>query len=202
MNRPRPIAFAAAVGCLLLAGCGSGSAPTPGPTRSPATTSPSAVPGTPFSADTFTTVVPDAWNNKVNDSAEVQKFSANGRVEMLAEQGPPGQQQPNVNDVNAVINVIKLTTPVPDNQIPTYLGSVVNSGATNLSQPQNFTVDGATGQYITYDRDIQGTPDESQDMIVSHGGSTYDIVLVTSQYAFNEQRSGLDAVLAAWKWKS
>jgi hypothetical protein len=37
-------------------------------------------------------------------------------------------------------------------------------------------------------------------MIVNHGGSTYDIILNTSQFAFAEQLAGLQAILAAWKW--
>ncbi|PZR81987.1 MAG: hypothetical protein DLM65_04800 [Candidatus Aeolococcus gillhamiae] len=108
----------------------------------------------------------------------------------------------NINDVTANINVLLLTLPVPDDQVAGYLQSVSSNGATNLSTPKSFTIDGATGQYITYDRDIQGTPGESEDMIISHGTTTYDIVLNTSQFAFNQQQSGLLAVLTAWRWTS
>ena len=146
--------------------------------------------------------MPAGWSNKLDDPTEVAKFSANGKVEMLVEQGPPGQVQQNINDVTANINVLLLASTVPDDQVATYLQSVSNNGATNLSAPQSFTIDGATGQFITYDRDIQGTPGESQDMIINHGGSTYDIVLNTSQFAFSKQQPGLQAVLAAWRWNS
>ena len=146
--------------------------------------------------------MPSGWSNKLGVASEVQKFSGNGTVEMLVEQGPPGQLQQNINDVTANINVILLASPVPDDQVAAYLQSVSTNGATNLSAAQSFTIDGSTGQYITYDRDIQGTPGESQDMIINHAGSTYDIVLNTSQFAFTQQQSGLQAVLTAWKWKS
>jgi hypothetical protein len=147
-------------------------------------------------------VVPAGWSDKVGDATEVGKFSANGKVEMLVEEGPPGQVQQNINDVTANINVLLLASAVPDDQVATYLQSVSNNGATNLSAPQSFTIDGSTGQFITYDRDIQGTPGESQDMIINHAGSTFDIVLNTSQFAFAKQQPGLQAVLAAWHWKS
>ncbi len=132
----------------------------------------------------------------------MQKFSGNGTVEMLIEQGPPGQLQQNINDVTANINVLLLGSPVPADQVAHVPAERLSNGATNLSSAQSFTIDGSAGQFITYDRDIQGTPGESQDMIINHGTSTYDIMLNTSQFAFNQQQPGLQAVLAAWRWRT
>lgn len=199
MTSARTIAVSAMVACGLVTACGSAATPS---ASSSQTTASASVSGTAITTAKFGTVVPQGWTNKIDVATEVQKFSANGQVLFLVEQGPPGQQQSNVNDIMANVNVLLLTTPVPDNQVPKYLGSVSSSGATNLSSPQAFTLDGATGQYIVYDRDVSGTPGESQDMIVNHGGSTYDIVLNTSQSAFNQQLTGLQSVLAAWKWTS
>jgi hypothetical protein len=201
VTRARHATFVAVVGCGVLTACGS-TAP-PSPTGSSGTASATATPptGTPLVTDRFTTVVPAGWSDKVGDATEVGKFSANGKVEMLVEEGPPGQVQQNINDVTANINVLLLASAVPDDQVATYLQSVSNNGATNLSAPQSFTIDGSTGQFITYDRDIQGTPGESQDMIINHAGSTFDIVLNTSQVAFAKQQPGLQAVLAVWHWK-
>jgi hypothetical protein len=191
---------ALAVGCGFLAACGAPSTSlSPGVTARSTPTLPT---GTPVSTDKFSTVVPVNWTNKATDAVEVAKFSSNGHVEFLVEQGPLGQVQQNVNDVTANINVLLLSSTVPDDQVSTYLQSVSNSGATNLSSPQPFTIDGSTGQFITYDRDIQGTPGESQDMVINHGGSTYDILLNTSQYAFGQQQLALQAVLTAWRWNS
>lgn len=183
-----------------VAGCGaSGTGATPSARGGRA--SPTPVPGTPFVAKTFRTVIPPGWQNRLSDRAEAQKFNVNGQVAYLVEQSPPGTVQQNVNDVTANINVVVLTQPVPDDQVPAYLSSVSNSGATNVSTPRSFTIDGATGQYVVYDRDVQGTPGESQDMIVNHAGVTYDIILNTSQYAFRQQQPSLQDVLAAWRWK-
>jgi hypothetical protein len=189
-------------GCGLLTACGGPAVPTSSVSSIPTTASPSPLTGTPLTTGKFSTIVPMGWNNKVADPTEVQKFSGNGTVEMLIEQDPPKPLQQNINDVTANINVLLLASAVPDDQVAAYLQSVSNNGATNLSAPQSFTIDGATGQFITYDRDIQGTPGESQDMIINHGGNTYDIVLNTSQFAFTEQQSGIQAVLTAWRWTS
>lgn len=187
---PRLLTAALTAGCGLLATCGAPVTPSATPTA------------TPLSTGTFATVVPPNWANKLGDATEVAKFSGNGIVEFLIEQAPIGVVRQNINDVTANINVLLLSSTVPDDQVAAYLASVSNNGATNLSSPLPFTIDSATGQYITYDRDIQGTPGESRDMIISHGGRTYDIVLNTSQYAFTQQLAGLQAVLTAWRWRS
>jgi hypothetical protein len=178
--------------CCALPACGSGE-------TSPGTAPPGAS-ATAISAGTFTTVVPPGWTDTITSPAEVQKLSAAGRVAYLVEQGPPGQPLPNVNDVRANINVVVLAQPVPDDQVISYLNSVTDDGATNLSAIQQFVLDGATGQFLTYERAIQGTPGESRDMMVNHGASTYHIVLNTSQFAFGRQLTGLQAVLTAWRW--
>jgi hypothetical protein len=200
--RARRAAVAMMAGCGILTACGSPATPTSSGASGPPTPSPTRLTGAPLSTDRFSTIVPTGWSNKLGDATEVQKFSGSGTVEMLIEQGPPGQLQQNINDVTANINVLLLASPVPDDQVAAYLQSVSSNGATNLSSAQSFTIDGATGQFITYDRDIQGTPGESQDMIINHGTSTYDIVLNTSQFAFTQQQSGIQAVLTAWRWKT
>lgn len=199
MTRARTTALLAVTVTGLVGGCGSATT-SPTGAATPAPSSGATPSGTALVTSAFSTVVPAGWDNKLGDAAEVQKFAVNGKVLLLVEQGPPGQLQHNVNDVKANVNVLLLSPSVPDNQIPAYLQTVSSSGATNLSAPQTFTIDGSTGQFITYDRDISGTPGEIQDMIVNHGGSTYDIILNTSQFAFAQQLAGLQAILAAWKW--
>jgi hypothetical protein len=191
--------FIAPLACCLLPACGPLPSST-GAVQSIASATASPPGGEPLTAAKFTTVVPHGWSNKINDSAEVQKFSGNGTVELLVEQAAAGQVQQGVNDVTANVNVVLLNTPVPDDQVATYLQGVTSAGATNLSAPRPFTIAGATGQYITYDRDIQGTPGESRDMIVNHAGATFEIVFSTSQFAFAGQESGLQDVLAGWRW--
>jgi hypothetical protein len=201
VNRVRPFAVALTAGCGLLAACGSAAAPSPTGTVTARPTA-TALAGGSVSTAMFSTAVPRAWNNRTTDAVEVAKVGGNGRVEFLIEQAPPGQPKPNVNDVTASIEVLLLSPAVPDDQVVTYLQSISNNGATNLSIPQPFTIDGATGQFITYDRDIQGTAGESQELMVNHAGQTFDIILNTSQFAFRQQQAGLQAVLAAWRWRS
>ena len=203
----------AAAMLLLLAACspsqptGTSATASAGSSGTPQST---AVPGTPFTADTFTTVIPPGWDNDVTNPTEVAKFQSSGAVKYLIKQAPSAVGTPaaQVNDVTANINVVVVSQPVPNDKIVAYLQSVQSAGATNLSQPQQFTVDGTTGTYITYNRQIfdqngqNPTPGESQDMVVNHGGQTYDIVLNTSAFAFPAQQQGLQDILAAWKWTS
>lgn len=201
MLRDRRCLAICALLCGVLSACGSGPAsPDASPSLPATSTSPSL--GAAISAGDFTTVVPQGWTNTIGDAAEVQKLHSDGRVVYLVEQAPPGQVQANVNDVRANINVSVLTQKVPDDQVTSYLSSVSNNGATNLSAVQQIILDGADGQSITYDRDIQATPGESRDLLVNHGSSTYHIVLNTSQFAFNQQLAGLQAILTAWKWST
>jgi hypothetical protein len=185
----------------LLAGCGSPAAAPP-PSGRPNGTSPTADLGTTVSNTAFSTVVPTGWTNALSDPVEVQKFTATGEVEFLAEQQPPGTVDAGVNDVVANINVVLLATPVPDDQVPLFLSGVSPADASNISAPKPFTLGGSTGQYVTYDRDIGGTPGESREMVVNHGSGTFDIVLTTSQYSFQGQLPALQDVLTAWRWRS
>ena len=197
----RPAAFVATLLCGWLAACGTSA---PGSSGEASTLAATAAPRSPtsFLGTDFSTTVPGTWANRLSMAAEVARFSGGGKVEFLIEQGPPGQPRPNVNDVTANINVLLLGSPVPDDQVGLFLQTVSKNGATNLSSPQPVTVGGASGQFITYDRDIQGTPGESQDIVVNHGGNTYDIVLNTSRFAFSRQLPALQAVVAGWHWAS
>jgi hypothetical protein len=193
--------FVATLLCGVLAGCGT---PAPASSGEASTLAATAAPRSPapFIGTDFSTTVPGTWTNRLSTAAEVARFSGGGKVEFLIEQAPPGQPRPNVNDVTANINVLLLGSPVPDDQVGLFLQTVSKNGATDLSSPRPVTVGGASGQFITYDRDIQGTPGESQDIVVNHGGNTYDIVLNTSRFAFSRQLPALQAVVAGWHWAS
>jgi len=150
----------------------------------------------------FTVEIPTGWRNQTSNQAEVSRFSENGTVLLLFEAPPPGRTQPNVNDVTANINVVLAGSPVPDDQLAFYLSSVNQSGATNLSQPEPFTLNGQTGLYVTYESNVSGTPGKSQDMVVNYKGETYDIIMNTSKFAFPMQLPALMLLLDTWKWRS
>ena len=170
--------------------CGGSSEPshTPTPTPSPS-------PNT-FAGAKFSTVVPVGWTDKTGDQSAISSISAGGQVLMLL----LATASPSLNEH---IDVSLASQPVPQDQLAGYLQSVSHNGATNLSQPQSFSLDGDTGIFITYNlMSTGGTMLKDEDMVVNHGGDTYDIVLNTAQADFNLQLPALQMVLAKWKWKS
>ena len=179
----------------LLAACGSSSSTS-------AAHKPSPTPSHLLTTQAFSIDVPGGWRNETANKDETSKFAQNGMVLVLLESPPPGQAQPNVNDITANINIVVAGSPVPDDQLGYYLTSVNQNGATNVSQPQPFMVDGHAGLYITYERDVSGTPGQSQDMVVNFKGETYDIFLNTSKFAFPKQLPALEHVLDSWRWRS
>jgi len=101
------------------------------------------------------------------------------------------------------IDVSTVAQPVPDDQLESYLESAAQNGATNLSRAQPFDLNGNTGIFITYDlNSSSGVPLESQDMLLNHGGETFEIVLNTAQTDFASQLPALEKVLSAWRWTS
>jgi len=187
--------LATAVTAVLLAACGGSGSPPP-------THKPTPAPTHLLTTSRFSADVPSGWRDETSNKDETSKFAQNGTVLALLEASPPGTPQPNVNDITANINIVLADSPVPDDQLGQYLTSVSENGATNISQPQPFMVDGHAGLYVTYQRDVSGTPGESQDMVVNYKGDTYDIFLNTSKFAFPAQLTALEHVLDTWKWRS
>ena len=180
-----------------LAACGTPPPAIPAPSALP---SPTPVPGTLLSADGFVTVVPPGWSDHLSDTAAVSALQAAGNVLLLLETPPPSPASAGVTDVTGRIEVIRLAIPVTDDQLATHLASASDTGATNVSVAKPTDVDGAAGDVVTYDRDVGSTPAETEELLVNRNGSTYDIVLTTSQATYAEQRAGLTDVLTAWRW--
>ena len=176
---------------LLCAGC-SASTSTATPTARQA--SPAAAAHT-FKSTRFTITVPRGWRDATGDQHAVASVSASGQVLMLL--------VAKATTLNEHIDVSVAAQPVPDDQLAGYLQSVAQSGATNLSQPRPFSVDGGTGLFITYNlMSTGGTLLQDQDMVVNHGGDTFDIVLNTAQADFARQMADVQSILSTWKWAS
>jgi hypothetical protein len=172
------------------AACGASSGPPPTPTPTP---SPSAKT---FASAKFSTVVPAGWKDMTGNQSAVGSIHAGGQVLMLLLAAQPTM-------LNEHIDVSLASQPVPQDALSGYLQSVSHGGATNLSQLQSFSLDGDTGIFITYNLvPSGGTPLKDEDMVVNHGGDTYDIVLNTAQADFTLQLPDLQMILAKWKWKS
>lgn len=177
-----------------------GSAAPPAPTQAP--TSPTPTPETQFSGSAFSATVPRGWTDSTNDQQAAQGINAAaGTLQMLL-------MAPHTaaNVSNEHIDVITVAQPIPDDQLAAYLQSVGQSGATAVTNPQAFNLDGATGLFLTYNLTASATPPAPavtlmvQDMLVNHGGQTYEIVLNTAQADFGSQQSALQEVLSSWHW--
>ena len=187
---PAPRALVAIAAATLLAAC-SRSGPTPSATPSPT------LPGAFISSD-FTTVVPHLWRDATQDENVVAAVSVQGTVLMLLIAPPTAS-----NVMYEHIDVSTVASPVPDDQLATYLESVSSKGASNLSSPQTFELGGTSGLYITYDYEPSGgVPHHIEDMLVNRNGSTYEIVLNTGASDFDGQLPALEQVLGAWRWTS
>ena len=174
---------------LLLCACGSGTQAATSPPRSTAAAQR-------FTAPAFSAAVPQGWSDHTHDPAAVTAVNAGGDVQMLLLAPPTASSVGNEH-----IDVTTVAQPVPDDQLASYLQSVAQGGASNLSPAQPFNLDGATGIFITYNlMSSNNVTLKSQDMIVNHGGSTYDIVLNTAGADFDAQVTALQQVLSTWRW--
>ncbi|HEX6539098.1 MAG TPA: hypothetical protein VF155_07965 [Candidatus Dormibacteraeota bacterium] len=180
--------------------CGSA---TPAPPRATVTpTSPTPAALTQFQASTFTVTVPRGWIDRTSDGQAAASINAAaGTLQMLLMAPQTG-----ANVSNEHIDVTTVAQPVPDDQLASYLQSVGQNGATSVTTPQPFNLDGATGLFVTYNLTASASPPAQapvlmvEDMLVNHGGQTYEIVLNTAQADFPSQTSALQEVLASWHW--
>ena len=146
----------------------------------------------------FTTVVPNGWSDQTQNQDVVAAVSVSGTVLMLLI-APPTK----ANVLNEHIDVSLVGSPVPDDQLATYLQSVAQKGATSLTMPQTFALDGVTGLSIDYSYVPQGgVQHRIQDMVVNRNGITYEIVLNTATADFAGQQPALQQLMSAWHWTS
>jgi hypothetical protein len=172
-----------------LSACG---APVPTVTPSSGTSSsPGSVSGTGvFRGTGFSTNVPSGWTDETANSSAVAAVSGSGTVLMLLV-APDGGH----------IDARTAPQPVPDDQLAQYVESVSQNGATNVSQTVPVNVGGASGVVITYKlAALSGAISSNEDMVVNHGGNTYDIVLNTAAANFAHDTAALQVVLDGWRW--
>lgn len=185
---------------LLVSGCGSGSgaASATAPPSATATETPTAR----LQATGFTTAVPHGWSDRTSDQQAVDAAGASGGLQALFVAPPHGTVG------NEHIDVTTVAQPVPDDQLAAYLESVAQNGATSVTTPQPFNLDGASGLFVTYNLTASAAPPAQptvlkvQDMLINHKGQTYEIVLNTAMANFDAQLPALQSVLSSWKWSS
>jgi hypothetical protein len=186
----RALATGAFGTALVLSACGTPAATvTPSSSTSPASGAGST--SRAFSASAFSTVIPSGWTDKTANKTAVAAVIGSGSVLMLLV-APDGGH----------IDARTAPQPIPDDQLASYLESVSQNGATDLSQAVPIDIDGVSGVMITYTlTTTSGVSSKNEDMVVNQGGSTYDIVLNTAVADFTDDTSALQAVLDAWKWR-
>jgi hypothetical protein len=145
--------------------------------------------GRAFSAMGFSTVIPSGWNDQTASPSAVAAVSGSGTVLMLLV-APDGGH----------IDARTAPQPVADDQLAQYLESVGQNGANGLSQAVPIDIGGASGVMITYTLTSSGGSSRNEDMVVNHGGDTYDIVLNTGAASFAHDTVALQTVLDAWRW--
>ena len=186
----RALATGAFGTALVLSACGGPAATvTPSSSTSPASGAGSA--SRAFSASAFSTVIPSGWTDETANKTAVAAVSGGGSVLMLLV-APDGGH----------IDARTAPQPIPDDQLASYLESVSQNGATDLSQAVPIDIDGVSGVMITYTlTTASGASSKNEDMVVNQGGTTYDIVLNTAVADFTNDTSALQAVLDSWKWR-
>ena len=183
-------------GVTVLSGCGSKAASTPTPPGAAATETPTAR----VQASGFSAAVPHGWTDRTGDQQAVQAVGASGGLQALFMAPPTGTVS------NEHIDITTVAQPVPDDQLASYLESVAQNGATSVTTPQPFNLDGASGLFVTYNLTATASPPAQppvlkvQDMLINHGGQTYEIVLNTALANFDAQLQSLQSVLSSWKW--
>jgi hypothetical protein len=188
----QPSVKRALMACTCAATVSACGAPAPTVTPSSSTSPPpgSASGGGVFRAAGFTTNVPSGWTDETANQGAVAAVSGSGPVLMLLV-APDGGH----------IDARTAPQPVPDDQLAQYLESVGQNGATSVSQTVPINVGGASGVVITYKlTTTSGAVSSNEDMVVNHGGNTYDIVLNTAAASFAHDTAALQVVLDGWKW--
>jgi hypothetical protein len=158
------------------------------------------IPSTAFtSADSaFSTVLPEGWSNVAGDAALLASHHLTGAL-LVAIQWDYLSATEGINVAYA--SVQQVTPALTQQQIVPYLKTVVG-GVTLLTAPAAFTLDGSDGLFDTSVTTSQGIQYEAQDMVINHGGRTFEIVLTVLRTAFPEELIGFNALMNAWRWSA
>ena len=148
----------------------------------------------------FWVTVPPGWSDATSNSSVVAAVHPDGDLLLLLQGPQPTPARSGLNDITPVI-VVTAPHQMTSSQVPTYLQSVRTAGATDISTPAPTTVGRSAATFVTYQSTVSGTPVQTEDVVVSHGGAMYEIRLISSRYAFAQQWTLFDRVLNRdWVW--
>jgi hypothetical protein len=151
-----------------------------------------------FADGAVSTVLPEGWSNVTGDAALLASHHLTGAL-LVAIQWDYLSATAGINVAYA--SVQQVTPALTQQQIVPYLKTVVG-GVTYLTAPAAFTLDGSDGLFDTSATTVQGIEYEAQDMVINHGGRTFEIVLTVLRTAFPEELTGFNAIMNAWRWSA
>jgi hypothetical protein len=156
------------------------------------------IPTTAFTAadGTFSTTLPAGWSNVTGNASLLASHHLTG-AELVAIQWDYLSATAGINV--AYDSVQQITPALTQTQIAPYLKTVVG-GVTLLTEPAAFTLDGGNGLFDTSSTTVSGVEYEAQDMVINHGGHTFEIVLTVLRSAFPQELTGFNAIMEAWRW--
>lgn len=156
------------------------------------------IPTTTFLASdhTFSTTLPEGWSNVTGDASLLASHHLTG-AELVAIQWDYLGATAGINV--AYVSVQQVAPALTQEQIAPYLKTVVG-GVTLLTDPAAFTLDGSNGLFDTSSTTNQGIEYEAQDMVVNHGGRSFEIALTVLRAAFPQELTGFNAIMSAWRW--
>jgi hypothetical protein len=148
----------------------------------------------------FTLVIPPGWSDLTGDPS-VAGIHPSGPVFVVLAMPPQAPVVHGVNDVEGIIVVTQVSQPLAEPQVVQYLQSVRAAGATDVTPPVPAMVGGSAATSITYTSAQDGTPVQTEDVVVAHGGAMYEVELITSRHSFSAQAKALDDILSrGWTW--
>jgi hypothetical protein len=145
---------------------------------------------------TFSIVLAKGWSNVTGETALLAAHHLTG-AELVAMQWD--YLGPTEGIAVAYTSVQQVTPPLAEAHLSGYLTTVVG-GVKLLTQPAKFTLDGSDGLFDTTSATNAGNDYVVQDMVINHGGHTFEIVLTVLASAFNAELAGFNATMNAWRW--
>jgi hypothetical protein len=156
------------------------------------------IPSTTFTAadHAFSTTLPEGWSNVTSNASLLASHHLTG-AELVAIQWDYLSATAGINV--AYDSVQQIAPALTQAQIVPYLKTVVG-GVTLLTEPAAFTLDGSNGLFDTSSTTVSGVEYEAQDMVINHGGHTFEVVLTVLRSAFPQELTGFNAIMESWRW--
>lgn len=141
--------------------------------------------------------LPQGWTDMTSNNAVVSSVKPDGTLLLLL-QGPVVQGG---SDIAPIVLVMQPKQPLTSAQVDVYLQSVKASGATNVTAPAPTAVARSQATAVTYQSTLNTTLIQTKDVVVSHGGTMFEVELSTAATEFDQVQPTFDRMLTHdWVW--